>query len=170
MERHSGQYTGFPIPHNLSVGMTLCEELHLIENGCFYDDVCRLDETGKCFEEQNRKEKERVIMKAVIKYGNMPDKYKLDRNYYIERGGIDPAPSFKEYLDRYKEEYQPQILAIKKAVEEADLLNTAASEIANKIWFELSDDTAQAFTWRAWGDLIQSIRNKREGYMAFYMK
>jgi len=110
-------------------------------------------------------------MKAVIKYGDPPkDKYQPNINYFIQLGGINPAPSFNEYLNRIEDKYQSHILAIKKAVEEADLLNTAANEICNHIWFELSDGNAIAFSWRAWGDLIQSIRDKREGYMAFYYK
>lgn len=108
-------------------------------------------------------------MKAIIRYDDLTKgKYILNENYFIEMGGIDPAPSWQEYLARYKRKYKPYILAIKKVVEEAHLLSTPANEIANSIWFELSDGIAFAFSWRAWGDLIQSIRNKREGYMAFY--
>ena len=42
-DTHFGTKTGAPIPKNLSVGMDLCEELHLIGNGCKYDDICEFD-------------------------------------------------------------------------------------------------------------------------------
>ncbi len=108
-------------------------------------------------------------MKAVIHYGEMPGgKYELDKNYFIISGGIEPPPSFKEYVNDYQKNFKVYILAIKKVVEKANLLDTPANKITNDIWFELSDGHAVVFTWRGWGDLIQSIRNKREGYMAFY--
>lgn len=108
-------------------------------------------------------------MKAIIHYDDIPeDKYKMDGNYFIHLGSIDPAPSWEEYLKGFKKEYQPYILAIREAVKDADLLGIPANRIADTIWFECSDGIAIAFSWRAWGDLIQSIRNKQEGYMVFY--
>ncbi len=54
MKHHYGQHTGMPIHVGLPVGMTLCEELHLIGNGCEYDGVCERDETGICLRERDK--------------------------------------------------------------------------------------------------------------------
>ena len=56
MKRQHGQHTGLLIPNNLSVGMTLCEELHLLGNGCEYDGVCQQEETGICLRKQEDKD------------------------------------------------------------------------------------------------------------------
>jgi hypothetical protein len=48
MKRNFGGHTGLPIPHTLSVSMTLCEELHLVGFGCKYEEECRFDDDGRC--------------------------------------------------------------------------------------------------------------------------
>lgn len=52
MERQHGQYTGLLIPDNIMVGMTMCEELHLVGVGCPFDGICQHEETGICLKEQ----------------------------------------------------------------------------------------------------------------------
>ncbi len=101
-------------------------------------------------------------LKAEIKYD------KDSKPHEIVMGGDPENPTWKEYLDQYKEEFQPHIEAIKEAILEAKLENTVASNICNDIYFVVGD-VGVGFTWRAWGDLLQAIHNKREGYMMYYM-
>lgn len=51
-DRHYGQHTGAPIPRNMPVSMSLCEELHLVGGGCKYDNICCPDEIGCILEKE----------------------------------------------------------------------------------------------------------------------
>ena len=93
----------------------------------------------------------------------------LDDGIHVLAGGIDPPPSWQEYLDDFKDEYQPHFLAIRECVLKEGIQGTTAGGMANDHYFKCSDDSMWAFTWRAWGDLMQSIADKREGYVAYYM-
>lgn len=88
----------------------------------------------------------------------------------IVMGGIDPPPSWDEYLADYKDEFKPHILAIRDAIEQGGLLGICGDDQdARAIAFRTSDGYHWSFSWRAWGDLMQAIKDEREGYMAYYM-
>lgn len=90
--------------------------------------------------------------------------------YQSFMGGDSSNPSWEEYVDGYKEEFRPHILLIKKCIEENGLLGETGEGMQNQgISFRFSDGQHWGFSWRAWGDLMQSIIDKREGYMAYYM-
>lgn len=82
-------------------------------------------------------------------------------------GGMSDAPDWKEYIDGYKDEYKPHIELIRKAIQELGWVGETADKIANDTCFVFSDGTSLGFSWRAWGDLMQAIVGKREGYMAY---
>ena len=84
-------------------------------------------------------------------------------------GGDSSNPNWEEYLNSFKDQYKPHILLIKKSIEENRLIGENASHYANEICFKFSDGECWSFTWRAWGDLMQAIVNKKEGYMAYYI-
>jgi hypothetical protein len=75
-------------------------------------------------------------------------------------------PVWNEYV-QCMSGYPIEMLLIRKAIEEAGLVGTTADKVENDIWF-LIDDKAIAFSWKAWGDLMQAIVGKREGYMRYY--
>ena len=83
-------------------------------------------------------------------------------------GGDSSNPTWDEYLEDYKDEYKPHILLIKKSIEENHMIGYTGQD-ADDVYFKFSDGHIWGFTWRAWGDLMQSIVNKKEGYMAYYM-
>lgn len=83
-------------------------------------------------------------------------------------GGDDSNPTWEEYLNDFKEEYRPHVLLIRKSIEENGLMGYTGQE-ASEFNFKFSDGQFWSFSWRAWGDLMQSIINKNEGYMAYYM-
>lgn len=85
-------------------------------------------------------------------------------------GGDTSNPSWEEYLNRYKDEYKPHFVLIKNAIEENGWVGMTGEEMQNEnIQFQFSDGKAIGFSWRAWGDLMQAIVNKKEGYMKYYM-
>ena len=89
-------------------------------------------------------------------------------NYIPFMGGDSRNPSWDEYLADFKDEYKPHVLLLKKGIQENGMIGYTGQD-ANEIVFKFSDGEMWGFTWRAWGDLMQAIVNKREGYMAYYM-
>ncbi len=89
--------------------------------------------------------------------------------YHIESGGDNRNSSWNEYVDYYHDHFHVKLKLIKQALTEMDLIGTTADKICNNIYFDFSDDTNITYTWRAWGDLMQAIINKKEGYMKYYM-
>ena len=86
-------------------------------------------------------------------------------------GGNPNNPTWEEYLDQYVDDFRPNMLALKEHIETSGLLGMTGEEMQNQGEgaYRFSDGREIAFTWRAWGDLMQAIVNKREGYMAYYM-
>jgi hypothetical protein len=83
-------------------------------------------------------------------------------------GGDDTNPTWQEYLDGFKDEYVPHLLLIRQAIEENNLIGYTGQD-ADDLYFKFSDGHVWGFTWRGWGDLMQAIVGKKEGYMAYYM-
>ncbi len=57
---------------------------------------------------------------------------------------------------------------MKKTIQENGLLGYTGQD-AEQYTFKFSDGVVIGFTWRGWGDLMQAIVDKREGYIAYYM-
>ena len=87
----------------------------------------------------------------------------------IFMGGDPDNPTWEEYVASYKPEWQPRVEAVGEAMQEFGLVPSTGGAMANDTWFELSDGTSIALSWRAWGDFIQALVSKREGYMRYYM-
>ena len=105
-------------------------------------------------------------MKITISY---KDREVSKENDKTIMGGDPSSPSWKEYLNGWKKEDRPYVVGIRKAIKEAGILGKVAGEMANDTWFEAEDGVRFGFSWRAWGDLMQAIVNKNEGYMSYYM-
>ena len=84
-------------------------------------------------------------------------------------GGDPTDPSWNEYVDGFVEDFQPYIRGIKECVEKEGIVGAVGGDYANDWHFEFEDGIKVAFSWRAWGDMMQSIVNKNEGYMCYYM-
>jgi hypothetical protein len=93
----------------------------------------------------------------------------VEENYTPLFGGDDRNPSWDDYLSDFKEEFQPHILLIREAIEKLGWVGETADRKANDTLFSFSDGQNIGFSWRAWGDLMQAIVNKNEGYMVYYM-
>jgi hypothetical protein len=90
-------------------------------------------------------------------------------NFQPIMGGDSSNPTWEEYVSGFNEPFQPHINLIRKAIEELGWVGECAEERANDWCFVFSDGQAVGFSWRAWGDLMQAIIGKREGYMTYYM-
>ena len=113
-------------------------------------------------------------MKAIFKISNengLGLKIVTDGvdDYSPLMGGMDSNPSWDEYLGLYLPEYHPHIKLIKEAVIKLGWIGKTGEEICNYHCFVFSDGTKWGYSWRAWGDLMQAIVNKKEGYMTYYM-
>jgi hypothetical protein len=91
-----------------------------------------------------------------------------DDHHYIITGGDSSNPTWDEYLEQFNDEVLPRILAIRKIIEDYKMVGELASSFCNNHHFEFEDGLTVGFTWRAWGDLMQAIVGKREGFMAYY--
>lgn len=91
-----------------------------------------------------------------------------DKEPEIFIGGDSSNPSWDEYLSKYRAEYQGHIMLMKQAIIENGLLGYTGQD-AQEFYFQFSDGELWGFSWRAWGDLMSAIVDKREGYMAYYM-
>jgi hypothetical protein len=84
-------------------------------------------------------------------------------------GGDNSNPSWEEYMSFVMEEYKPHFELLKKAIQELGWVGKTGEDISNYYAFVFSDGKGFSFSWRAWGDLMQAIVNKKEGYMRYYM-
>lgn len=89
-------------------------------------------------------------------------------DYMPMMGGDSTNPSWEQYLNDFKDEYKPHVLLLRKCIEENGLVGETG-QFADDLAFKFSDGQIWGFTWRAWGDLMQSIVDKNEGYMKYYM-
>lgn len=92
-----------------------------------------------------------------------------DANNSVIIGGTDPAESWEEYHGNFKDEYKPHVELIRSAIEALGWVGDTAEKRANDTSFHFSDGEVWDFTWRAWGDLMSAIVDKKEGYMKYYM-
>jgi hypothetical protein len=90
-------------------------------------------------------------------------------NATVVMGGLNISLLWPEYLDRViAADLRPHVELIRQAVEEIGWIGKTGGEICNYHQFKFSDGVEIGFTWRAWGDFMQAIVGKREGYMAYY--
>lgn len=104
-------------------------------------------------------------LKVDLKGGDFEYPHK---DHFIIIGGNSNNPNWGEYINNKKQEQKKYYELIKKYIEENNLIGKTG-QWCNDKYFEFSDGKIFGFTWRAWGDLMQAIVNKREGYMTYYM-
>lgn len=78
-------------------------------------------------------------------------------------------PSWDEYVAAWGIELQPYINGVRECIERDGLVGSTAKNMADDSAFVFEDGARITFSWRGWGDLMQAVVNKREGYMAYYM-
>lgn len=101
-----------------------------------------------------------------LQYAN-PEYPYMDKHITIP-GGDPNNPMWAEYVDSFPRAVQPYIYQIRKHTEENRLLEKSGKDMNNVI-YEFIDGVTISFSWRAWGDFIQAIHNKREGYCKYDM-
>ncbi len=92
-------------------------------------------------------------------------------DYHCFIGGNPTPQRWVKYLNQWIRPLRPYIIAIKNEIIEKGLLGTTAEIACNEYMFTFGDNApAIAFSWRAWGDLMDAIIGTKRGYMAYYMK
>ena len=94
-------------------------------------------------------------------------KYGEDPKSHIITGGDPNNPNWEEYIRETKLKYQIYFEVLKEYVVKHYYKTNGQNQ--DDYYFEFSDGIKFSFTWRGWGDFMQAIINKREGYMAYYM-
>ena len=92
-----------------------------------------------------------------------------DAAQVVVSGGRQDAPTLDEYINELSEEWKPRIKVLAEFIKNSKYYKMKAEVFCDDNHFRFSDGREIAFTWRAWGDLMQAIVGKREGYMAYYM-
>lgn len=83
------------------------------------------------------------------------------------KGGSNVTPDWDEYLARAQPEIRQHLELIRRGIEAKGWLGSSAPEIANYWNFFFNDGDVWGFSLNAWGDLMQSIVGKREGYRKY---
>lgn len=124
-------------------------------------------------EEQNLNEAENPALQQGAVSGSkltVEILYHSDKEAHIFIGGDNRNLSWEEYLDEFKEEFKPHVRLLKEALVKAGHIGVTGEGQQNLgITFKFSDGQHWSYTWRGWGDMMQAVVNKREGYMAYYM-
>ena len=110
-------------------------------------------------------------MKMSIEMYDATEEQVKDEKYHIQLGGDRSNPTWDEYFQQFYPEWQTYIEGIRECLLASDLMGKCANEIDNdNLHFVAEDGHTFAFSARAWGDLMQAIVGRREGYMAYYYK
>lgn len=112
---------------------------------------------------------QKIFKQVCNEQGLICDIVSDEEKYEVILGGDLTNPSWEDYLVCWVDEIRPHFILIKKSIEENGLIGETGASFANIYHFKFSDGKSFAFTWRGWGDLMQSIVNKNEGYMTYYM-
>lgn len=134
--------------------------------GSYVDAASGRDNLSDCISSgKSLHENQRVVSKLSVKIvsGEAPE------DTEIISGGLPFNPTWDEYLEIYLKAFHERLKLIKECIISNNLVGVKADAFCNDNYFEFSDGRKIAFTWRAWGDLMQAIVNKREGYMKYYM-
>jgi hypothetical protein len=94
---------------------------------------------------------------------------KREERHEIISGGDSSNPTWEEYISQYADYFKTQIELLKLAVTEWGWIGKTGEDICNDYIFVFSTGERIGFTWRAWGDFMQAVVGKREGYMMYYM-
>jgi hypothetical protein len=108
--------------------------------------------------------KDKKFVKIEFRNPNYNYRYKQ----IIVSGGDSSNPIWGEYIETYPITIQPYVIEIRKVVEQNNWYTKTGKDMNNTV-FEFIDGVTFAFSWRAWGDLIQAIGYQREGYLNHYM-
>jgi hypothetical protein len=111
-------------------------------------------------------------LKLTVRFGRRAEPSKTASTVF---GGMPTNPTWDEYVADITQHRglvgvdREHLELVRVYILSHNLLGKVASEVANETGFHFSDGVELHFSWRGWGDLMQAIVGKREGYMAYYM-
>jgi len=83
------------------------------------------------------------------------------------KGGSNLTPNWSEYVYFLQKDLRPHLILIRKVIEEKNWVGKSGEEIANYWNFFFNDGQVLGFSLNGWGDLMQSIVGKREGFRKY---
>lgn len=125
---------------------------------------------------KTKKNKEQVLvsvtpdetLKVELVEGSDNFDPRTNEKHHVIMGGDSSNPTWEDYLGGWREKFRKYITKMKEYIKENNLIGKTG-EWQDSLHFKFNDGTEIGFTWRAWGDLMQAIVGKREGYTAYYM-
>lgn len=106
---------------------------------------------------------------CTVKYYSSPDELPGFDEAFYPLGGFDPAPDWEEYLAQYDGQLHPYLEVAK--IWALSLREwPGASDFAAENFLEFSDGVGMVFSWRSFGDFLQAVAGKREGYLEYYIR
>jgi hypothetical protein len=105
---------------------------------------------------------------AIVTGASIPNPHDPKLVHHVFGGG-ESNPSWDEYLISFRPEVRSHIRAIRNAVESAGFVGMKGEEAGMRDIAFLVSGHYWIFSWRAWGDLMQSIDGNRHGWSAYYM-
>ena len=103
-----------------------------------------------------------------VREDDAPEREIDDETNFSLWGGFEPAPSWDEYVAEFGDSLAPQLEAARTWLMARGEPYPSASEWCNDHFLRFSDGITISFTWRAWGDFVQAVVGKREGYVTYY--
>ncbi len=91
----------------------------------------------------------------------------IDKAFY-PLGGFDPPPDWDEYVAEYHENLRPYLETARQWLLAKDEW-PGASDFAACEFLLFSDGIGMVFSWRAFGDFLQAVAGRREGYLEYYL-
>lgn len=88
---------------------------------------------------------------------------------FIKLGGDTSDPTWEEFTANMYPDWQERFNVLRTFIETNKMVGMCGDE-QEDYYFKFSDGEMISFSMRAWGDLMQAIVGKREGYMRYYMK
>jgi hypothetical protein len=85
-------------------------------------------------------------------------------------GGDARNPTWEEYIAEATPKLVPYLEAVRTCCERDDHVGLCGNELQARGSFKFSNGVYLGLSWRAWGDFMQALVGKREGYMAYYMR
>jgi hypothetical protein len=113
-------------------------------------------------------EEKALTVNVVFRSDKEVDRNTMQYEIEIISGGLGYNPTLNHYILRFTERLQPHLWVLAKYIRKSVFYKACAYQCCNDIYFEFSDGTKLAFSWRGWGDFMQAIVGEREGYMMHY--
>jgi len=106
------------------------------------------------------------VLECKMEFYASPDE--LPDAAFYPLGGFEPSPNWAEYVLQYDEDLWPYLEAARQWALGLEAW-PGASDFAGENYLAFSDGGSIVFSWRAFGDFLQAVAGRREGYLEYYL-